>query len=387
MRAHIARGALVSLSLLAFLGARICRADGLADEAELLFQIGLEAYQRGDYKAALQSFLHSNRLVPNKNVIFNIALVFESTQRYADAYRYYVDALQGESDPAVRKEITEAVARVSPSVAVLRIETSPPGATIYIDRKELGSRGTAPRPLALPPDRYKIIAELAGYEPAEVSGVEAKLGSERHVEIALKRIVGAVRVQLTGAPAAEVRVDDENAAPTCTAPCQVELSPGLHTLFFRREGYQAARQQVLVVARENAVVTAALSPLVGSLAVTSDERDASVEVDGRLMGFTPTVISSVAAGRRRVRVTLRGFMPVEREIDIVPNMESKLLDLRLPPLREVTAVSRVAESIDDAPSSLTIIDGNELRAFGYPTIVDALRGVRGVHLSNTYALT
>jgi outer membrane receptor protein involved in Fe transport len=51
-------------------------------------------------------------------------------------------------------------------------------------------------------------------------------------------------------------------------------------------------------------------------------------------------------------------------------------------VREVQAVSRVTEDIDLAPSSLSIIDGRELRAFGYPTIASALRGVRGVYVSN-----
>ena len=41
--------------------------------------------------------------------------------------------------------------------------SNPPGATIYIDRRDLGSRGDAPRTLGLPPGKYKVIAELAGH--------------------------------------------------------------------------------------------------------------------------------------------------------------------------------------------------------------------------------
>jgi outer membrane receptor for ferrienterochelin and colicins len=51
----------------------------------------------------------------------------------------------------------------------------------------------------------------------------------------------------------------------------------------------------------------------------------------------------------------------------------------------VTAVSRYDEAIDDAPSSVSVISGAELRAFGYPTIADALRGVRGFAISNDRA--
>ncbi|MEZ4295933.1 MAG: TonB-dependent receptor [Polyangiaceae bacterium] len=62
-----------------------------------------------------------------------------------------------------------------------------------------------------------------------------------------------------------------------------------------------------------------------------------------------------------------------------------MTDVVLNPVREVTAVSRTAESVDDAPSSVTIVDGREIDAFGYPTIAEALRGVRGVALSNDRA--
>src|SRR5258705_13040649 len=83
----------------------VAHADGVADEAELQFQRGAEAYRKGDFTGALEHFLASNRLVRNRNVMFNIARAYEQLQRYADAYRYYVDALDGEDDAATRKTV------------------------------------------------------------------------------------------------------------------------------------------------------------------------------------------------------------------------------------------------------------------------------------------
>src|SRR5205814_3398160 len=40
------------------------------------------------------------------------------------------------------------------------------------------------------------------------------------------------------------------------------------------------------------------------------------------------------------------------------------------------------ESVDDAPSSVSILSGRELRAMGYPTLAEALRGMRGVFLND-----
>src|SRR5262245_10432626 len=96
------------------------RADGAADEAELHFTIGTEAYIKKDYRTALEHFLRSNRLVHNRNVIFNIALTYENLGRYEDAYRYFVDALDGETNPQTIAMIEDTIKRLASKVAVLR---------------------------------------------------------------------------------------------------------------------------------------------------------------------------------------------------------------------------------------------------------------------------
>ncbi|MFN9938558.1 MAG: PEGA domain-containing protein [bacterium] len=48
-------------------------------------------------------------------------------------------------------------------MAVVRIETDPPGATIYVDRADLGARGTTPRVLAFAPGTVRILVERAGH--------------------------------------------------------------------------------------------------------------------------------------------------------------------------------------------------------------------------------
>src|SRR5689334_10377480 len=118
-----------SLTLALFLTlasfARTSLADNLADEAELLFRRGAQAYQRGEYEAALERFLASNRLVPNQNVVFNIAYTYEKLGRYAEAYRYFVDARETERDPAQLRLIDAALSALRSHIAVLRVESDP----------------------------------------------------------------------------------------------------------------------------------------------------------------------------------------------------------------------------------------------------------------------
>jgi outer membrane receptor for ferrienterochelin and colicin len=291
--------------------ARSARADDLADEADLQFQLGATRYRDGDYLGALEHFLASNRLVPNRNVSFNIARSFEKLKQYPAAFRYYAQALDGETDIEARARVEAALETIKPNVAVLNIVTHPPGATVYLDRRDLGPRGTSPRVLGLTPGKYKVIVELANHMPAESPEIDAPLAKETKVELTL---------------------------------------------------------------------TPKLEGLTGNLVVNADERGALVEVDGRPRAFTPDIVN-LPAGRHHVRVLLKGYRTVEQTVDIKPNDETKL-DLVLTQAEEVTAASRAAETVEDAPSSVSIVRAEELRRMGYPTIVEALRGVRGVFVSD-----
>jgi outer membrane receptor protein involved in Fe transport len=262
------------------------------------------------------------------------------------------------------------------------VVTDPPGATLYLDRKSLGSVGRAPRPLALQPGKYKVLAELDGHEPAESGEIEARLGNSTRVELSLRRVVGTVRIALNGALQAAVRVDDERAQPACTAPCDLSLAPGQHELFFTADGYRASPRAVLVAARALTTATALFTPLTGSILVEADEPGALISVDGQPAGFTPGVIQNVKVGRRKIHVALHGYTPADMEVEVQADKQAQPPAVKLEPVREVIAVSRYSEEIDDAPSSVTVISGEELRAFAYPTIAEALRGVRGFTISN-----
>jgi tetratricopeptide (TPR) repeat protein len=95
-------------------------ADGVADEADLQFTVGAEAYSKGEFTAALEHFLASNRLVSNRNVMFNIARAYEQLGRYPDAYRYYIDATRDAPDGKLQKDVATALARIGSRVAARR---------------------------------------------------------------------------------------------------------------------------------------------------------------------------------------------------------------------------------------------------------------------------
>lgn len=366
-----------------WLAAGPARADDVADEADVEFNLGAERYERQDYSAALSHFLASNRLAMNRNVLFNIALTYEKLAQLPEAYRYYARSLEGETDAAALSRIRGALARLAPRVPLLHIVTEPPGAHLYIDRRDLGERGTAPQTMALAAGSHRVFAELAGYRLAQSDPVELRAGAEQNVSLRLERIVGTIRV--SSSAGAVVHLDVEDSAESCSTPCDIPAAPGQHTLILSKPGYRTARVPITVEADQVASLAVDLQPESGSLLVMVDETGATLELDGVVRGAVPASFD-VPVGAHRMRVSLRGFQAVEQPIVIRAN-EQTSVDLKLIPDEVVEAASRLQKRAEDAPASISLIGTQELRGLRAPTLAEAVRGTRGVYLTDDRGYT
>jgi outer membrane receptor protein involved in Fe transport len=371
-------GAAIAIVLASAANAVDVRADDAA-EADVQFEIATLRYRAGDWLGALEHFLASNRLSPNRRVTFNIARCYEQLDRRTEAYRAYDDALEGETDATQRATITATLARLAPTIALLDVVTDPPGATVYLQRKDLGSRGVSPRTLGVAAGPITVIAELPGYEPATSSEVTAVVGQVTRVALKLNAILGSISIEGPDI-GADVRIDERASETRCHVPCSVDVAPGRRTVIVSKPGFADEATVVDVKPKTKVVVEPKLAMLTGSVIVSADFAESLIEVDGHAVGFTPTVLQ-VPVGKHVVRVSRAGFRAVESPIVVNDATETKLA-VRLADAQEVVGASRKTESVADAPASITIIPGDELRAMGYPTIAEALRGVRGLYLTD-----
>lgn len=120
----------------------------------------------------------------------------------------------------------------------------------------------------------------------------------------------------------------------------------------------------------------------GTLVVATDLRDALIQVDGEPKGFTPAVVTSHPGGRPQHTGVALGVPAHRAEGERWDANKQATLNLELAREAQVSAVSRTTQLVEEAPSSVSIITGQELRAMGYPTIAEAVRGVRGVYLTD-----
>lgn len=350
----------------------------LAEEADLHFQMGIELYKKARYDDALEHLLLSNRLVPNRNVVFNIGRAYERSDRLAEAYRHYSEYAALEQDQERLALVNRAIERISVDIALVEIRSDPPGATVYVDRRDLGARGRTPQSMALEPGAHTILLDLEGYTSGTAEA-ELVVGARASVDVELDQILGKVRID--GVPeGAEIRLGDEDSEVLGTLPVTLSLPPGPHVLVATAEGRRTTRQIAQIDTDETTRVVMELPLVTGSLVVDAHARDALVEIDGRAAGFTPAVLD-VPIGEHELRVTLTGHHPHEETVRIDADA-STTVDIQLRSLREVTAASRQTQSVEDAPASVSLITAEEIRAFGYQDLYDALGGTRGVYQSD-----
>jgi hypothetical protein len=315
-------------------------ADNTADEADIAFSRGVQAYTKRDYEGALSNYFLSYRLVPNRNVLFNIARCFEALDRPDEAYRYWHDL---SVDPTLpnedKKDVKAALARLAPHVALVTVTTSPTEGELFVDREDLGSRGRTPQSVAVKPGAHVVLVKADGFRPGQAK-VTASKGRETKVTVELTRIVGTV--ELSGTPAGAVIRETADGPELGTLPAKLELTPGQRLFLVQAPGHLP--QQVLVDVKADAVVTAKVAlpekpRPTGKVIVTANREAAVVRVDGKDSGFTPVVLN-LSEGKHELEVTSSDVAPLQQTIEVVADQELRVAaDLRYAPPK-VTAASK-----------------------------------------------
>jgi outer membrane receptor for ferrienterochelin and colicins len=356
-------------------------ADNTADEADVAFNLGNDAYARRDYDRALSYYFLSHRLVPNRNVLFNIAKCFEAKNQVDEAYRYYNDLLPLDLPADDRREVKTALARLAPKVALLTVTSDPPGADIYVDREDLGSRGKTPQTLAVNPGSHKVILKLGGHRGGEVT-VNLARGREAKQKFDLKAILG--RVKVTGTPEGAVVRERPDGPELGRLPASFDFKPGQVLLHISAPGFLPSQALLKVEPEGTATATVELTVQprpTGKVVVTANREGAEVRVDGVGSGFTPTVVA-LPEGEHLVEVVQKDLRPYSQRVTVVADQEVRIVaELRYAP-PPVQAASKSLVQVDDSPASITVITREEILGFGWQTLADAMQAVRGVFTSS-----
>ncbi|MSP54035.1 MAG: PEGA domain-containing protein, partial [Myxococcales bacterium] len=302
----------------------------VAEEADVQFDLGVAAYTRKDYLGAVEHYLASNRLVPNRNVVYNLARAYEQLGRFDAAWRQYNEYAVLEPDPALRAEGVAARDRLGARVALVDVQSDPPGALIFIDREDLGARGRTPATIALPAGAHTVFLRRDGHHPTARQPVRAITGQLTPAHFALSPILGSLHLRAmdpTSEGASVIligsRPDAQQAwvspspidAQLGILPLNVNLAPGQHELSISAVSHRPVVVALELRAEQTLDLPVDLPWLTGSIVVEAPERGAKIDLDGVPAGFTPAVLAGVRVGSHHLVVTSPGFHPYDVDVD------------------------------------------------------------------------
>lgn len=309
--------ALLAISLLSVSGVR---ADENA-EARIYFEQGNRALAQGMsargarrtrlLQEAMDAYVQSLRIVRSRNVVYNAGVALEALGRHAEAFTYFQEYLaHRDLTEDERREATTKLDALREHVAVVAIESTPRGAEVRIDRRDLAPVGVTPIEVAVPPGDHHVFLSLEGYEQADLTAT-GTIG---------QRV--PLTAELSPSPVSVVIRAPDNGTLTINGHLvhpgeEIRVIPGRHVIRYEPA---TVREIEILPGQEHVEVDLSVpeegpaNP--GLLAVSVDVPTATITVDGAVIEGGAEVESRVRAGTRMVRVTAPGYAPVEQAVRV-----------------------------------------------------------------------
>ena len=149
-------------------------------------------------------------------------------------------------EPQPDKSLT-VEASLTRLLGTIVVRSTPPGASVFLDGKRISGSTPIELPDVSADDVHKIRVVKKGY-PTGVQTVTVKPGERKEVEVALKPLLGEIRV-ISDPPGAKVYLNNQDMGRN--TPTRLSgLSPGRHKLKLKKEGYKVWEDEVIVRASE-----------------------------------------------------------------------------------------------------------------------------------------
>lgn len=247
----------VALCLALLLGGRSSHAeDGVKDDprARAFFDVGAEAYGKGQYLLAIDAFQEAYALTERPGLLFSIAQAYQRQFRVSGDERHLAQAIEHYRRYLARvgnggraKEASQAQTKLLAVAERLHPQNqASPGRSQIFGRLLLSSRtpgvrlsvngdavDSLPIALELPADKYRVVAEARGYE-GRAEDVTIVPGEAFPLSVDLRPL--PAKLELSGPAGSEAFVDGRSVGWLPIAP--LSLPAGEHWVSVRRAGYR-----------------------------------------------------------------------------------------------------------------------------------------------------
>jgi tetratricopeptide (TPR) repeat protein len=227
------------------------------------FRAGRDAFNGGNFEAALTEFRAANDLLPAGAALSYVGQCLMKLGRQVEAlrtFRQYLATYPTAADARERtalQEVKDWIEELEDVVGKVQVNVAVAGATVLVDGQVVG-----PAPLA---DAVEVVqgphtfrAEVEGYRPAEET-LTVEAGQQATVTLVPAPLQTTANVNLaSNVPEATATLDGQSLGPL---PYDGEVEAGVHQLEVAADGYETARLSVTLEAGQPFSRTVELVPL------------------------------------------------------------------------------------------------------------------------------
>jgi len=257
-------------------------------------------------------------------------------------------------------------------VGSIYVNSTPPGATVYIDDEKAGNVTPCNIP-GIEVGTYPVRVELEGFAQSDEKWVTVRANTVTEVEFHLTPETG--KIDVSSVPDdARIYLDGIDTGKRTDTTLE-DISVGKHTILLVKPDYRNATQTVTVEMDTTTKVRFDLTPENkssgdddssasgvenGSITITSVPANASIYLDGNRTGlFTDATLKDLPPGEHTIKLVLPGYLNMTRTVTVEAQKRS-FLDLifeNATPGKTVAGTGRVAVSSVPANASI-YLDGN-----------------------------
>lgn len=206
---------------------------------------------------------------------------------------------------------------LKPAFGSIKVESSVSGAQVLLDGKSTGK--TTPCTIEeVPSGSHHITVQLAKYAPrqldvvvndGEIASVNATLDA-RFAQVSINTLSGA-----------QISIDGRSVGNTNYTE---DLMEGYYDIEVSLAHHKSSTKQIQVIARQSLNLQLDPTPIYGSLDVMSSPRGATVTIDGKDYGKTPTTIDELLEGPHSIVYSLAGYASETRQVSIEENQTASV---------------------------------------------------------------
>lgn len=213
----------------------------------------------------------------------------------------------------------------------VKVDSAPPGATVYANAKECGALGVTPWSGTLPVGTYNFILELEGYQQGSKTLTVKRVRAVQELFLPLVKKADPPKIDVRADAdknlfGAQLYVDGELKGQI---PMIVTVDPGRHQVEIRKDGFETLTQWITATENDKITLSPALKEIAkakyGTVVVEADVPDAEVYIDGnKHPDKTPAVISNVIEGVHVIEVRKDPSAPWKQTVSVKASEQTKV---------------------------------------------------------------